>query len=327
MQQFSLVICGGTFDLFHAGHKDFLRFVLSKGKKVIIGITSDEYVKENKLDVMEPFEKRKNTVKNFLIEQNSSDNAQLLKINDLYGPTLDPKLSADALIVSKDSEKGAFLINSKRKELGLPEFLVIVSPLYLVDGEVVSSSHIREGKINREGAVYEKKEWFSQALLLPQGLREELRKPFGKIITEFPKNLNSDRVITVGDVVTKKANENHINQKLSIVDFLVERKKKFTDLSEHGFNNEVSVRNVKNSPGELTPSLFEAVKDGISSQGPSVILVEGEEDLAVLPAIIYAHLGYHIFYGQPGAGMVEIEVSENIKEKAFTIIGRFTRGY
>jgi len=50
--KYNLVACGGTFDHFHKGHEEFLRYVFSVGKKVIVGVTSDEYIESSKFKVL-----------------------------------------------------------------------------------------------------------------------------------------------------------------------------------------------------------------------------------------------------------------------------------
>ncbi|MEK9208414.1 MAG: adenylyltransferase/cytidyltransferase family protein, partial [Patescibacteria group bacterium] len=56
--QYHLVVCGGTFDLLHKGHVSFLKQILEKTDKVIIGITSDTYVSKFKNKQTEDFKTR-----------------------------------------------------------------------------------------------------------------------------------------------------------------------------------------------------------------------------------------------------------------------------
>ena len=44
-KKYSLVICGGTFDRLHEGHKAFLRAAFTAGERVIIGLTSYKIIK------------------------------------------------------------------------------------------------------------------------------------------------------------------------------------------------------------------------------------------------------------------------------------------
>ena len=50
-KKFKTAVVGGTFDHFHKGHKSFLNYGLSVSQKLIIGITSDEYVKNLKAQI------------------------------------------------------------------------------------------------------------------------------------------------------------------------------------------------------------------------------------------------------------------------------------
>ena len=43
------------------------------------------------------------------------------------------------------------------------------------------------------------------------------------------------------------------------------------------------------------------------------IIVDGEEDLATLPAILYAPLGSAVVYGQPNEGSVLVDVTPEKK--------------
>lgn len=51
-----------------------------------------------------------------------------------------------------------------------------------------------------------------------------------------------------------------------------------------------------------------------------VILVSGEEDLAVIPCILLSPLETLVLYGQPDKGMVEIEVTLEIKNSLCTLL-------
>ena len=47
-KKFKTAVLGGTFDHFHKGHKNFLEHGLSISERLMIGVTSDEYVKNLK---------------------------------------------------------------------------------------------------------------------------------------------------------------------------------------------------------------------------------------------------------------------------------------
>lgn len=142
--------------------------------------------------------------------------------------------------------------------------------------------------------------------------------------------------MAIGDITVQKFNEKNVGQFLSIVDFLVQRQIKFHQLSELGLNSQ-NVQKVKNSHGTITPELFWAIEKAFSLKNRNIILVEGEEDLAVLPVLLIAPLGFTIFYGQPAriamqsiagrpnVGLVRIEVTEENKEKAYQLTDSFDK--
>src|SRR3989344_3969606 len=129
--KYNTIVCGGTFDRFHKGHRMFLAYALGLGNKLVIGLTSDDYVKKlkitclagrrenEKLKIIEGFEERKQSILRFAEEEMNLDRVEIVKIEDLYGPTLSKDFACDVIVVSRDTQKGAELINSKREELGL----------------------------------------------------------------------------------------------------------------------------------------------------------------------------------------------------------------
>ena len=81
---------------------------------------------------------------------------------------------------------------------------------------------------------------------------------------------------------------------------------------------------VKNPPGVLTDELVHAINQSLNDRdGPSQILVIGEEDLATLPAIMLAPLESSIIYGQPDLGMVHILVTSDAKRDAWNLLSQF----
>ena len=57
--EFTLVALGGTFDIIHAGHLALLQKGFSISKKVIIGLTSDEFASKNSKNLINDFQKRR----------------------------------------------------------------------------------------------------------------------------------------------------------------------------------------------------------------------------------------------------------------------------
>lgn len=327
--EFNSIVCGGTFDHFHKGHRKFLQFALSLGSKLILGLTSDMYAVNKELSfATQSYEERKKAIEEFLKKENLLERIQIIKIDDIFGPTLSETFKADAIIVSSSTLKGAEIINEYRKKQGLSEFKIVIHPTVLgQDGKQISSFRIRNGEINREGKPYINPLWLKQKLFLTEEIRKRLEKPFG-IIIENIKELASQNcpfVITVGDVTTKKFNDLSLKQNIAVIDFKVARKVVFSNIKELGFLGNEMIIKVNNPAGCITSDIFAGVQDALKQglKEKVIIKIEGEEDLSVLPLILASPLGTGIYYGQPNKGMVKTEVSEESKNEAYGIVSKF----
>ena len=120
---------GGTFDHLHNGHKLLLsQALLSSDQKIIVGITTDSLLaKKAYAEYLEPFEARKHAVLNFCKRLNPNlfssetgepDRLEIAPLSDPVGPTgTDPDL--EALILTREVEKGGYMINQVRGDKGL----------------------------------------------------------------------------------------------------------------------------------------------------------------------------------------------------------------
>lgn len=339
MKKYNLVCCGGTFDHLHKGHREFLKFAFSKGERVLIGIVTDKYVKEKKpLCLIEDYRARKKSVESFLVKENLFKRSLIIELNDIYGPTLSKKIEIDAILVSEKTKEGAKKINEERKKSGLAEIKILVKEAVKgFEDKIISSSLIRAGIINREGVSYLNRKWLNKKLKLTENLRLELKKPMGFLCekeADIAGKINPGFLITVGDISTKYFTNREKIPKISIVDFMVKRRKKFSSFSQLGFSGRERILRIRNEAGFLTPELFLILEKIFSFKTDLnfLIKVKGEEDLSVLPVLLRAPLGFSIFYGQPGEGMIRVEATEDNKKKAYEIVSQFeqlpcTRGY
>lgn len=333
--KYSVGACGGTFDHFHKGHKAFLQKALTYCHRLIIGITTDEFICDKQYLPLESFQKRIASVNNFLKKENLTKHVDIVLIHDIYGPTIEKDFPCDVLIVSKNTKKGAMHINDERKKRKFHQLPIVICPLlYARDGSIISSTNIRAGIMNREGVLYLPDEFCKKTWYLPTKLRRQLKQQFGKIVTTKEEFISealplspSDRLlITVGDIVAKTLISFHIYPQIAVIDYNVERKKKFSSYREHGFMENESIIIVANPSGTLTTSLLQTIKNisyDIDPQENTIIKVDGEEDLATLPLLLAAPLGSIIVYGQPGKGMAVVEITETIKEKGYRIVHEF----
>ncbi|HUD09730.1 MAG TPA: pantetheine-phosphate adenylyltransferase [Patescibacteria group bacterium] len=326
MNEYKLVVCGGTFDLFHAGHKAFINDALAQSEKVLLGITGNTYVQsfKNNLDI-EDFSVRKKAVEQYLNSIGASEKVQVVEINSAYEPYLETSTDYQAIIVTEQTQRVVKEINVKRQQNNVPQLEIVISPMKKAEDDVlISSTRIRNGEINRDGRLYVNPKWQNKTLILPENLRSILQEPWGEVLKEIPQNINGAKTVVVGDATAQKFNQQKTGQFLSIIDFLIHREIKFHQLSELGFSSQV-MQQVKNSPGIVTPELFQAVQSAFNAKEQTVILVEGEDDLAVLPVLLIAPLGFSIFYGQPDEGLVHVLVTEENKEKAYQLAQSFDK--
>jgi hypothetical protein len=150
-------------------------------------------------------------------------------------------------------------------------------------------------------------------LLLPEDQRHLFRQPFGTLCPDIESVLPLIRgkvVYTVGDVVTYHLLSKGVVPAVAIIDGHTMRSP--CNWSPAVFRKRLTARN---PPGTLTPELRQAL-DAAMADPEMLVLVEGEEDLAVIPLILSAPEGAMVLYGQPGEGVVVCEVNDAAKEKA-----------
>ncbi|MCK5016617.1 MAG: DUF359 domain-containing protein [Candidatus Peribacteraceae bacterium] len=164
-------------------------------------------------------------------------------------------------------------------------------------------------------------------VVLPEKFIMEFRRPFGKLIKGADFEETSKKAIdiikensitvTVGDPTTYFIDKNGLSPTIAIVDGM-EKKKKFP-LKIRFKGEKVKVENPK---GHITVDLWKAVEKAISiaPDKSTMIQVEGEEDLAVLPCIVHLPIGSYILYGQFDEGLVFVEVDEKKKQRAKALI-------
>ncbi|MCW4028184.1 MAG: GTP-dependent dephospho-CoA kinase family protein [Candidatus Bathyarchaeota archaeon] len=151
--------------------------------------------------------------------------------------------------------------------------------------------------------------------LTPQ-LRIFLKEPFGSLIEGTPdqtmaklkEQINKEKppmVISVGDVVSKNLHTYGMHPQLTVIDHISLRSKKPLPLEPHG---ERTV-NVKNPQGTITEEAIEAIQETLTKGDHTHIVVDGEEDLLTLVAVLYAPQNAFVVYGQPHVGVVVVRAS------------------
>ena len=65
-----------------------------------------------------------------------------------------------------------------------------------------------------------------------------------------------------------------------------------------------------NPPGSITAEAQTVLLNAVKGCRHLAVIVDGEEDLLVLPLMVFMPTGSVIIYGQPGEGMVVITITE-----------------
>lgn len=166
-------------------------------------------------------------------------------------------------------------------------------------------------------------------LTLPEAARGEFKDPFGPLYTDVDALLaeHDGPIVTVGDIVTYHFAEAGHQPTLALVDGRTKRETAPDPVRERldGQPNQVSV---VNPAGALTADLLSAIADALDGDSgddgtATTLVVEGEEDLATVPAVVAAPVGATIVYGQPDEGMVAIDVTEEHRERFRELLSIF----
>ena len=156
-------------------------------------------------------------------------------------------------------------------------------------------------------------------------LRPELKEPLGRIYTDTDALLAEATapIVAVGDIVTYHLLEAGRRPDVALVDKRTERSAVDEEIAAAigGFDREVGA---ENPPATLTAALLRALREAIDrAPGTSTLVdVDGEEDLAALPAILALPEGASVVYGQPGEGMVLVTVDTDSTGRARELLSR-----
>ncbi|MBS7626220.1 phosphopantetheine adenylyltransferase [Candidatus Bathyarchaeota archaeon] len=151
-----VVALGGTFDHLHKGHKSLIRKALQLGDRLIIGLSSDEYLSRwRKNHSVNSYEKRLDKLKSFLSELNVLGKVTVVPLDDPFGPSVSDS-TISVLVVTGDTLERALEINKIRISKKLPPLQIYVCDFILADdGAPISSTRIRKGQIDEEGHILE----------------------------------------------------------------------------------------------------------------------------------------------------------------------------
>jgi uncharacterized protein (UPF0218 family) len=159
-------------------------------------------------------------------------------------------------------------------------------------------------------------------LRVPPALRDALREPLGPVTTDVAAALADagTPLVTVGDIVTHRAEVAGSVPQVAVIDGRTQRGAVEPEVSEAIGDGRRTLAAV-NPAGTLSASLLRSLRQALEGE-PAVVTVDGEEDLATLPAILAAPDGASVWYGQPGEGMVDVTVDDATRERARGLLDR-----
>lgn len=166
---------------------------------------------------------------------------------------------------------------------------------------------------------------------LPDTMRSEMRRQFGilyhgdgkKIIEKILHDIGSPaNLITVGDISTFNVLQCNTIPDISIIDEKTHRKPTDSNIIKGIRYYSFKMMYVNNPSGCVTSELVCAISEAISINEPVQIMVNGEEDLAALPAILLAPISSVVIYGLPDEGAIVVTVTPDIKVRICDMMER-----
>ena len=155
MEESTENIClGGTFSPIHSGHLRLLMEAFRRGKRVSVGLTSDEMATRERQREVETFDLRKRKLKEILdrLSEEHSVPYSISEINDRFG--FATRAEIDSIVVSEETSSTADEIDEERGRIGLaPLKRFVISMFTDQNGRKVSSTRISLGEVDREGNI------------------------------------------------------------------------------------------------------------------------------------------------------------------------------
>lgn len=157
--------------------------------------------------------------------------------------------------------------------------------------------------------------------------RKELKSPLGLLIEgsydetveKLMKLIEKEKpsmIISVGDVVLESLIRKNVFPNVFVIDNKVMRKSITPVLAKAH-----ETKYVKNPAGMLSNESLRVIQKVLKEKRQRIkIVVDGEEDLLTLPAVLYAPENSLVVYGQPERGIVAVEVTKQKKERVRQVI-------
>jgi hypothetical protein len=160
-------------------------------------------------------------------------------------------------------------------------------------------------------------------LKLPNSLRDQFKNPLGVLLPEDTVDKahiseylsDNSYIITVGDRTTEKMIDFGLIPSLQIIDGVEKREKRELPKLENA-----TELTVDNPAAEITSQSIDVIKQAFTLPSPVRIVVNGEEDLLVIPVCVHAPDNSIVLYGQPHEGLVVVEITPEIRNKTQSLL-------
>ena len=157
----------------------------------------------------------------------------------------------------------------------------------------------------------------------------QLKTPLGQLFAGSPaetmpklkllvQRSRPSKLTTVGDVVSRETLAAGIQVSLRIIDQMTLRKR----MSPVEIKVERTYK-VRNPAGVVTKEAWDAIRKALKDS-EALILVDGEEDLLAIPAVLESPDNALVVYGQPSEGLVVVTASVEKKSEVRGIVNRMT---
>ena len=143
-KRISLVTVGGTFDVLHKGHWFLLEEAYRIGEKILIGLTTDDFVRKmRKSHTVDCYDKRMSELTRFITERKLGERTLVVPISDKFGPTIGERPH------SNDIEGILIRVQEGKR----PLLIIVVKMVLADDGKPISSTRIRKQEVDRFGKL------------------------------------------------------------------------------------------------------------------------------------------------------------------------------
>ncbi len=145
-----ITIVGGSFTRFHKGHQKMLDAAVATGNHIIVGLTTDQYLKSHKAYGAPSYSARKKRISAYLSRKTQDFEIQPLESGN---GNADREPDYGCIVVSPETRRQAERINAIRASRGLKELQIITVPMVLAEDLFpISSSRIMSGEIRPSGS-------------------------------------------------------------------------------------------------------------------------------------------------------------------------------